>query len=354
MKAASSLRFAGRVAVVGALVLAAAVVPAAGSPELGVPAVVRDVATALGFGETDLARVWRGEIVARNIDERSERELAIAVIMRLRESHREFYERVRRGQFFEIDSTVLQAEEIAPAGTGPADFSKLRLDPDEVTKLGKAEPGTEFNLSRAEIDALRRAAAAGDESVLGAYRTLLAERLRAYQADGIDGVAPYLRRGAAPVAPARDLRLAIAKIAGLDDRCPSFYRSFADFPARGDPGVSHQFFWAVQRIQARPTVILSHWALQLHAEFAVVGERQFYVGHGYDAQQIVVGAFSIGHGESLVFYVNRTSTGQITGFGGSVARPLGRKLMLREVTALFREIRGAVPAATGSRTEGAR
>lgn len=305
--------------------------------------------TALGFGDADLAKVWGGEIVARNIDERSDRELAIAVVMRLRESHREFYERVRGGQFFEIDSTVLQAEEIPPTSTGPAAFSKLRLDPEEVRKLGTATPGTEFNLSRSEIDELRHAAAVGDEAVLGAYRQVLAERLRAYQATGIDGVAPYARRGSAQAAPARDLRLAISSIAGLDDRCPSFYRSFADFPARADPGVSHHFFWAVQRIQARPTVILSHWALQLHEEFAVAGERQFYVGQGYDALQIVVGAFSIGPGESLVFYVNRTSTGQVAGFGSSVAHPLGRKMMLRAVTALFHEIREAVPAEAGRR-----
>ncbi len=337
-------------AAVGALFLAGAGGPAgADPPEPRVPPVVREVVTALGFDDADLGKVWSGEIVARSIDERSDRELAIAVIMRLRESHRDFYERVRGGQFFEIDSTVLRAEEIPPTSTGPTAFSTLRLDPEEVRKLGTVAPGSEFNLSGPEIDALRSAAGAGDEAVLNTYRRVLAERLRAYQATGIDGVAPYARRGAAKAAPARDLRLAISSIAGLDDRCPSFYRSFANFPAGSDPGVSHHFFWAVQRIQARPTVILSHWALQLHEEFAVAGERQFYVGQGYDALQIVVGAFSIGHGESLVFYVNRTSTGQVAGFGSSVAHPLGRKMMLREVTALFHEIREAVPAEAGRR-----
>lgn len=317
---------------------------AAGPPEPQVPAVVREVTTGVGFDNADLASVWRGEIVARSLDEPSERDLTIAVIMRLRESHRDFYERVRSGQLFEIDRTVVHAEEIPAAATGSRVFANLRLDPDEVGRLGQAAPGTNFNLSRPEIDALRRVAEGSDGAVLAAYRQLLAERLRAYRAGGIDAIAAYARRGADEASPARDLQIAISSLAGLDARCPGFYRSFADFPARRDAGVSHHFFWAVQRIQGRPSVILSHWALQLHAEFAVAGERQFYVGQGYDALQIVVGAFSIGEGESLVFYVNRTSTGRVTGFGSSVARALGQKMMLREVMALFREIRASATA----------
>ena len=96
-------------------------------------------------------------------------------------------------------------------------------------------------------------------------------------------------------------------------------------------------------------MILSHWALQLHEEFAVVGERQFYVGQGYDALQIVVGAFALGEGESIVFYVNRTSTDQVTGLGSSVARALGGRMMLREDTHLFRQIRASVDAGEAPR-----
>lgn len=304
---------------------------------------------AVGFGDAELMRVWGGDIVSRIIDERSEKELAIAVIMRIRESHREFYERVRRGQLFEIDRTVIHAEEIPPTSIGPTAFAGLRLDSAELRRLARAAPGAEFNLSESEIAALRRAAGAGADAVLAAYRQLLAERLRAYRETGIEGVASYMRGGRARAQPADDLRLAIASLGGLADRCPSFYGSFSEFPDGSDANVAHHLFWAVQRIQGRPTAILSHWALQLHEEFAVVGERQFYVGQGYDALQIVVGAFSIEEGESIVFYTNRTSTDQVTGFGSSVARALGGKMMLREVTALFREIRASASSERSAR-----
>jgi hypothetical protein len=46
----------------------------------------------------------------------------------------------------------------------------------------------------------------------------------------------------------------------------------------------------------------------------------------------VVGAFSIDEDESIVFYVNRTSTDQVIGLGSTMARMLGEKMMRREVT----------------------
>lgn len=319
---------------------------AAEAPHEAIPAIVRDVTAGVGFEDADLERVWQGEIVSRSLAGRSEREIAIAVVMRLRESHRGFYERVRRGQLFEIDRTVLFAEEIPPTSRGAAAFARLELEEAELRALGRAEPGGEFNLSRREIDTLRKAASTGRDAVLDAYREVLAGRLEAYREGGIEGVAPYAHGGRSEARPAHDLRLGIASLGGLADRCPTFYGSFAEFPDRSDPNVEHQLFWAVQRIQDRPTVILSHWALQLHEEFAVVGERQFYVGQGYDA---LLGAFALGEGESIVFYVNRTSTGQVTGLGSSVARALGGRMMLREVTQLFRQIRASVDAGEAPR-----
>jgi len=316
--------------------------------ERPMPAIVRDVAKTLGFDEGDLTAVWDGEIVSRSLDTRSDKELAIGVMMRLSEKHPDFYERARTGQFFEIDQTILQAREISKTSTGPAAFIQLRLEASELRKLGRASPNEDFNLTERESKQLRRANRSGEPAVLEAYRGLLAERLREYRANGIDGIASYARGRHPEARPAEDLRHAIASLGGLAERCPSFYGSFAGFPRKRDPAVAHRFFWAVQQVRGRPTVTLSHWALQLHEEFAIIGQRQFYVSHGYDALQIVVGAFAIGNDESLVFYVNRTYTDQVTGFGSSIARIVGNKMMEREVVHLFREIRRS--ATTEDRT----
>lgn len=80
----------------------------------------------------------------------------------------------------------------------------------------------------------------------------------------------------------------------------------------------------------------------LHEAYALIGERQFYVGHGYNALQIVVGAYSTGDGESMVFYSNRTASDQVAGFLHGPASAMARRVMLREVVQLFTDIRATI------------
>lgn len=303
------------------------------------PTIAEEVASALGFGREEVARMWDGDIVSTVLETTAERELAVAVMMRLQDDHRDFFERARSGLFFEVDRTVLQVEEIPESGPNGETFASLRLDSSELQKLARARPGTELNLTAAEGLRLRQAAKGGEELVLDAYREILGQRFREYLRNGIDGISSFARGPRSEARPSEDLRAAVGALAGLSARCPAFYGSFSAYPARSDAAVSHRFFWAVQRVQGRPTVVLSHWALQLHPDFAIVGQRQFYVGQGYDALQTLVGAFALGNGESLVFYLNRTSTEQISGFGSSIAHRLGSKVMLEEVGALFRALR---------------
>lgn len=321
-----------------AVVWAAAAAPAAASWS---SPLVDDVANAVGFDASQMERVRRGEIVSGSLPEQSERELAIAVLMRLDESHRAFARQVRRGRLFEVDATVLRAREIPSDEGGAEAFAELSLPEEELRRLGRAGPGDDFNLASDEIERLREARPDGPPSVLAAFREVMAGRLRAYRQGGVEAIAPYARGGGQRARPARDLRRAIDSLRPLESQCPAFYQSFAAFPEASEPVVSHRFFWSLRRIQGRPTVVLSHRALRRHAAFSMVAERQFYVSRGYDALQVVVGAFSLGQGESLVLYTNRTATGRVAGFGSALAHRAGRRVMSGEVTKLFREIRAA-------------
>ncbi len=325
------------------LVMAAPAIGEA-SASAAVPAVLREAGAAMRFTAEDIARIWAGEVVSRDLRERSKTELALAVAMRIPEGHRDFYARMRHGEFFHVARTVLHAAEIPSGAAGREAFDALRIPAKEVARLGRTgAPGHELNVSQAEWARLQAARAqGGDSAALDVYRDILSERGHAYEIGGVAAVAPYARSGARVSETARVLAEAIRSIAGLEPRCPEFYRAFARFPDARSAAVSHQLQWSVQRILDRDTVILSHRAQQLHADFALAGERQFYVGQGYDALQIVVAVFAVGEHESIVFYTNRTTTDRLGGFAGSATHAIGRRLMLREVLALFREIRGAV------------
>jgi hypothetical protein len=66
--------------------------------------------------------------------------------------------------------------------------------------------------------------------------------------------------------------------------------------------------------------------------------REFYVGHSYNSLHIVVGALP-GKEGTVIFYMNRTSTDQVAGFGGGLKRKIGSGMLRDEVVKLFTEYR---------------
>ena len=55
-------------------------------------------------------------------------------------------------------------------------------------------------------------------------------------------------------------------------------------------------------------------------------ERRFYVSRSLNSLQAVAVAFPIDEG-TAIFYANRTGTDQVTGFGSSIAKGVGRTIM---------------------------
>ena len=72
----------------------------------------------------------------------------------------------------------------------------------------------------------------------------------------------------------------------------------------------------------------------------LISQRQFYVSRGYNIEQALAAFLPVKEG-TLVVYTNRTSTDQVTGFGSSSKRAIGRRLMASQLKDLFEKVRGA-------------
>ncbi len=304
-----------------------------------VPPLAREMADLLGFGDAELQRLVDGEIVAVDLEDGSRKELALAVAMLIPVSHERIYAKIRGGEWFDVDRTVLAKGELPASPVTAADFAELQLEEDELAKLASAEPGSVLNLSKDEIAGLRSAAGGGSELVQQTFRALLAERVEAYRRKGMKGVEPYARRHGDEASAADDLRTAAKALDDLDDRCSEFYESFVDFPRNQASAVESRFFWSLQDMQERPTVVLSHWLMRQHEGYGLVAERVFYASQSLNALQVVAGAFALGDDRSIVFYTNRTATDQVAGFGSPAAHAIGGRILQAEVVALFQSMR---------------
>jgi hypothetical protein len=123
------------------------------------------------------------------------------------------------------------------------------------------------------------------------------------------------------------------------------------FPAEQSATAISHFYWVKRQVQGRATPILIHHLAEVTPQLAVYVERHVYVGHSYNASQILSGALPFEDGV-LVFSSNRVSTDQVAGFGGDMKRAIGRRQLRGEIVKRFDRIRTALARlAPPSRTE---
>ena len=293
-------------------------------------------------------RLVSGEIVSYSVSEFSERELAVGLAMFVPGPVSRVAEYLTSGQVIARDTTISEFGIVPePTGTEPLPGTPLvRGERDEAGSLLEASPGTRFNLSAAEIAALRAlrdttgsmSQAGMAERVWDVYRGLLRQRLQAYQQGGLAALAPYTRSGGAITDPATELRLAIADVDRVGRDGPELHDMLLRYPAPQSPRLLHRFYWLKRRVQRRPDLSLLHQIIAGGPGPSVHVERYFYVGHSYNAAQIITGALAYQHG-AVVFCTSRFSTDEVLGMGNQLKRSIGRTQLRDEMRKRLEGIR---------------
>ncbi len=295
-------------------------------------------------------RLVAGDTIAYQVLETSETELGAGVAM---------YVPVLLGRAAEaLTSPEVVLREPSITASGPvlagatAGFTFLPGEVSEAQDALDAAPGSRLNLALPEIETFRalkaRLRGADRAAILEAaasqWRTLLVQRGQAFEARGLDGVAPYARRSGVSD-PAALLRVAAADSRIVAHVAPRLADSLLRYPAEQSPTAISRFYWVKRLVQGRPTPILIHHLVDVSPAMALYVERHIYVGHTYNASQILSAALPYEDGV-LILSSNRVSTDQVAGFGGDMKRLIGRRQLQAEIVKRFDRIRAAlaVPA----------
>ena len=100
----------------------------------------------------------------------------------------------------------------------------------------------------------------------------------------------------------------------------------------------------MQELVGRPAVVLAHRAQNEGTQVQFLLQRDFFVGHTFDALQILMGVVPAGEDQCVLFYTNLTFTEQVTGFASSAAHGIGRKIMTGEILELFEAVKADASA----------
>ncbi|MGH8470805.1 MAG: hypothetical protein ACREVY_18155 [Gammaproteobacteria bacterium] len=291
----------------------------------------------LGFSADQIAQVKSGSFVEGTIQASNERELVAALAFLVQTSPTELVNRMRQDVLDRLDPHTI-AFGMIEGTPSLASFAKLTLQPDAEKRTkayADSGPDGDLNLSAEEIaafDALGSAPAPA--AVEAAVKSALMARLQAYQAQGLAGVAPYARSGGKTRSPADDLRSATTATKKLEALVPNAFQALLAYPSSKPSGFEEVFDWSHYQAHGVPTIALTHTLFIPEGPAWVVVQRQFYVSGGYNCEQSISAFLPMQHG-TLVVYTNRTSTDQVTGFGGSAKRAIGSKLLASELEKLY-------------------
>ncbi len=297
----------------------------------------------LGFSADQIAQVKSGSFVEGTIQASNERELVAALAFLVQTSPTELVNQMREDVLDRVDSNTI-AFGVVEGGPSLASFAKLSLQPDgekRAKAYADAGPDGDLNLSAQEIAAFDALGSAPTPAAVeAAVKSALIARLQAYQTQGLAGIAAYAHSGGKTRSPADDLRSATAATKKLEALVPDAFQALLAYPSSKPPGFEETFDWSHYQAHGVPTIALTHTLFIPEGPAWVVAQRQFYVSGGYNCEQSISAFLPMQQG-TLVVYTNRTSTDQVTGFGGSAKRAIGSKLLASELETLYGKVQAA-------------
>ena len=291
-----------------------------------------EVARAFGFDEAQLASVRMGKTVSGELEANSDNELALSMAFLTSRDLSWHWDRMVDST--RVDPSVHAIGELT--GDGKAALEEFSLPAEELDRLAKVEAGQASNFSKDEITRLQAAAATSGDlkprraALLSAMREILAARFAAYRDGGLDAISPYARGGSDESSPTGQLARAFSALQVTKQLVPDAYAAMADYPAKPSENVESKFFWLTHDAQDRVVIALLHVVSGRQSNRLAVIERRFYVSQSLNSLQAVAVALPIEEG-TAIFLANRTGTDQVTGFGSSIAKGVGRTIMRREL-----------------------
>lgn len=313
--------------------------PLAGSAELPTaPALLSE----LGLSPAEIAQVEAGQLVRHAVATASERELTAGLAFHVPVSPAALVKEAQQDLLDRVDPNMIAFAAVSAPGSA-ADFAKLTLQPDRARAYTSAAPGGDLNLSSEEIAAFQNlGSGAAPAAIEAQVRSALLARVQAYREKGLAGIAPYALADGKTRSPGEEIRTATLASKKLEQYAPAAYQYLLSYPNGKPPGTQEIVRWSHFDAHGTPTIALTQVLLIPDGDAWIVAQRQFYASTGYNAEQAIAALLPAQDGGTVVVYANRTSTDQITGFGGGTKRSLGSKVLASQLETMFEKARARV------------
>jgi len=286
----------------------------------------------VGFSPSDLAALERGEPVAKVLDT-ERREVAVVGAIRIKAARQRLIERYRNVSSLRGSGIVL---ELGTFGEAPRaeDLSGLTAEDYDLETIRACKPGDCGVRVSAEVMARFAREVnwrAPDWRVQAGslWRRVLAEYAAAYRATGALG---DYRNKAAPLSVAEEFDVLFEESKYFAATVPEFFAYVQGFPRAQLAGAEDILYWKKDDIGLRPITTITHLTLYTPPSDgrpprrpALIGTKQIYAAHYFDAALGLTLAFDDGAGGFYMVSINRARTRSLQ----SLMRSIVRSMVLR-------------------------
>jgi hypothetical protein len=226
------------------------------------------------------------------------------------------------------------------------DLSRLELDADDLNEIRDCRPGRcELKLSADEMKLLQReisgAPASWRPKVQQAFRSMMIDRIRAFEARGIEGLPIYADKD-----PPRLSRDAFAVLfdqsMSLKNGLPEIAAAMTG-PPRMLAGVESFYYWSKERFAGKPVVSATHVSIVRptvpNGPAVVVIGRQLFATHYINSSLSLTSLVRGAGGHNYLVYLNRSEVDVIGGVFGGVARMVIQRRIGNEADELLAALR---------------
>lgn len=157
---------------------------------------------------------------------------------------------------------------------------------------------------------------------------------------------PYDRGDGKQTQPGDELQSKWKLEVELAELFPTFYKAIASYPAEQPPEMQNLVFWVKERFESkwstRSAFLLEHHAWLVADDHILLGLRQFFVGHTYNAQYGV--SLVLPHEDGVVVFnwVDLTSDLAVR-YVPFIALPIAQKIMRTQLKARYQDLLEDLP-----------
>lgn len=296
------------------------------------------------FNTKHVKKVLAGEIVTTDIVPVSKTELAQGVACLVKNTAKTNLDAIHKETWLAPEQHVLSSL-LIPEHASLADFKGIHFNvqnKNELERFFEVKAGQELNLSLSEISAFEKLKAEQNnqlhvQSTELLIHHMLLSRFQRYRKQGLKGISPYARGSSEITHPGNQLNTSLEESFGLKEIYPQLYYLLKDYPQTTNATVDEDYYWYLVSLGDRPAVGLSH---RIHSKIGAATlliERGYYISHTLDSVQILVGLIPVQEG-TLLLYVNRTWTEEISGLFARVKRKIANKIMRSQMDHVLKNI----------------